>query len=374
MIRRAILKVLKISILNKLFRTLPVNVSDNISDFGAIVYKQPNFISNLNLIKDNFDNNEIIHMFRNKHFEGAFITLFNDVIVFADSGFIMGRFNKLLLTKSHPWKDNFYKKEWFCLSLNPFHKSINIKNKICYLAVPNNYWHFHMEFIFRALFIKELFPEIIIFTTEFKFEWQKDLLEIYGLTKGDFNYIDNSLIKYLRVDSLYFPYFPNFNINNHTSPFAIKLLKRNIRLNNSNDVNKRIYVTRKNARYRKLINEDLLINYLKDYGFKVVDCDKMTVYEQYKMFSQSIFIIAIHGPALMNCIVSKNAYVVEIFNPDWPIYAYPYVVGASDRYNIFFAKSIDNFNPPQSANISIDILDFIGKFENFYHRSFFVNI
>ena len=74
-----------------------------------------------------------------------------------------------------------------------------------------------------------------------------------------------------------------------------------------------IYVKRSNTPRRRLINEDDLIQELQKRGFYILDAAFENYLEQIAAFSQSKFLISVHGSALANLIWSKDSTVLEIF-------------------------------------------------------------
>ncbi len=76
---------------------------------------------------------------------------------------------------------------------------------------------------------------------------------------------------------------------------------------------KKIYISRKNSKNRKLINEDEIINILRNYGFQAIIAEKMQFYEQVKLFAEAKIIIGPHGAGLTNMIFSKTGTsIIEI--------------------------------------------------------------
>lgn len=76
----------------------------------------------------------------------------------------------------------------------------------------------------------------------------------------------------------------------------------------------RTYVKRNKSRGRYISNEKEVETILIEYNFKIVDCDSLSVGEQIALFSNSKYIVAIHGAGLTNLAFRMNrGYVLEIF-------------------------------------------------------------
>lgn len=79
---------------------------------------------------------------------------------------------------------------------------------------------------------------------------------------------------------------------------------------------KRIYISRKHAQYRNVLNESEIEAILIPLGFRTVHLEKMTVLEQAQMFAQAEIIISPHGSGLTNLVFCQpNTTVIELFAP-----------------------------------------------------------
>ena len=87
------------------------------------------------------------------------------------------------------------------------------------------------------------------------------------------------------------------------------LIKQQINAYNYN----RIYVTRKNARFRKIKNENELIKCLQKYNFHVLDFDNIKFEEERKICLNVDIFISIHGSGLTNqLLMSSELKVLEL--------------------------------------------------------------
>ena len=76
----------------------------------------------------------------------------------------------------------------------------------------------------------------------------------------------------------------------------------------------RIYISRKKASYRKIINEDRLINLLNRFGFKTFHLESISFLEQVNLFSKAEIVVSPHGAGLTNLVFcSPGTKVIEIF-------------------------------------------------------------
>jgi hypothetical protein len=81
---------------------------------------------------------------------------------------------------------------------------------------------------------------------------------------------------------------------------------------------KRIYVSRRDAKTRRLTNESELIDLLMRYGFVVIEPGRMSVTQQVRAFAEADVIIGLHGAGLANIVFcQKGTTVIEIAHPKY---------------------------------------------------------
>jgi capsular polysaccharide biosynthesis protein len=87
---------------------------------------------------------------------------------------------------------------------------------------------------------------------------------------------------------------------------------------------KRIYISRADASYRKIVNELKVIEFLEKYGFSLVQLGNLSFLDQVKLFRDVEIVIAFHGTGLSNLVFSPGgAKVIEIFaSPDFVVPCY----------------------------------------------------
>lgn len=77
--------------------------------------------------------------------------------------------------------------------------------------------------------------------------------------------------------------------------------------------NKRVYISREKAIGRRVVNEDILMETLSDYGFKKYHLEDRTVEENVRLFSSADMIVSPHGAGLTDIIFADDCTVVELF-------------------------------------------------------------
>ncbi|MDO8938776.1 MAG: glycosyltransferase family 61 protein [Methylicorpusculum sp.] len=86
----------------------------------------------------------------------------------------------------------------------------------------------------------------------------------------------------------------------------LRLIKFFRRKMDFNKAPKRVYITRKSAKYRRLTNEVLIFPVLKEYGFIIVDMDAMPFLDQVKLMFDADLLVSLHGAGLSHMLWMKS--------------------------------------------------------------------
>ena len=78
----------------------------------------------------------------------------------------------------------------------------------------------------------------------------------------------------------------------------------------------RIYISRRDANYRRVANEEALLAVLEPLGFQTVVLSGLTLAEQIALFQRAKVIVAPHGAGLINLVFcAPETCVIELFSP-----------------------------------------------------------
>lgn len=227
--------------------------------------------------------------------------------------FSWGDKSKYNIFKKKFFSDNFQEKK------NQFK---NFSNSLILGSSSNdNYYSNIINFFPRIFFINSKNINLVIHrksSNKFR-NFVEEILKKRKVTIDKFIYLDDNYYKF--IDSEIPQFFPiNISIKILNNYFSS--IKTNKKL--------KIYVSRQNANYRNLINEDDIIEILKRKGFKIIDTNKMNIFEQIKFFSSAEVVISPTGSALTNTVFcQKNTKVVEIS----PRYQFQYENIFKNRYS-----------------------------------------
>jgi hypothetical protein len=105
----------------------------------------------------------------------------------------------------------------------------------------------------------------------------------------------------------------------HIHPFARNWVKERMRkayeVNSGEEKNRLIYINRRNAKIRRILNEDALEHELEKRGFESVAMEKISFADQLRLWAEAKLVVSPHGAGLSNMIFSDAPKIVEIMAP-----------------------------------------------------------
>lgn len=117
--------------------------------------------------------------------------------------------------------------------------------------------------------------------------------------------------KLISIEHIYLK--KNFVEDVKTIPAWLSAWFKNRFIKKNTIATQKIYITRKNSEYRKILNEDELIKLLVSYSFKIISLENMSFNQQIKTFNKSKIVVGVHGAALSNSFFQKkNTNIIEI--------------------------------------------------------------
>ena len=166
----------------------------------------------------------------------------------------------------------------------------------------NNYYSNLLQFLPRIFFNKKTNLKLAIHRNSSN-KYRNFIGSILKSLNVEFTFVFLDDDFYYFIDSD-FPQFLNMNDSIH-------ILKKFIKPKTNVETSKKIYVTREESNYRKIINEGDVISLLRKKGYKVINPQLYEIEEQIEIFSNAEKIISPHGSNLANIIFCKPG--TEIF-------------------------------------------------------------
>ena len=166
----------------------------------------------------------------------------------------------------------------------------------------NNYYSNLLQFLPRIFFNNKTNLKLAIHrNSSNKYRnFIKNILKSLNI-EFTFVFLDDDFYHFIDSD---FPQFLSMND-------SIKILKKFINPKTSVEISKKIYVTREDSNYRKILNEGDVVTLLRENGYRIINPQLYEIDEQIEIFSNADKIIAPHGSNLTNIIFCKPG--TEIF-------------------------------------------------------------
>ncbi|MCT7952789.1 tetratricopeptide repeat protein [Ancylothrix sp. C2] len=155
--------------------------------------------------------------------------------------------------------------------------------------------------------------------------FQRETLSLLGIPSSKI--IESDLHPHIQAKKLIVPSFAGHL--GWVEPASLKFLRqellKQISLQNLT-YPERIYISRGKARYRRVLNEEELINYLEKFGFQSVTLEEIAVAEQITLFYHAKIIVAPHGSGLTNIIFCQTGTkIIELTSPHYVRHYYPVI-------------------------------------------------
>lgn len=146
--------------------------------------------------------------------------------------------------------------------------------------------------------------------------YQAETLEILGIPQDKL--LESRCNLHITAEQLIVPSI-SYDGSGAVSKWKCEYLKKTF-LNEKQPLNKdyseRIYITRQQASYRRIVNDEEVIKYLEKFGFRSVKLETMSIAEQASCLAAAKVVVAPHGGGLTNLVFcSPGTKVIEIFSP-----------------------------------------------------------
>jgi tetratricopeptide (TPR) repeat protein len=209
------------------------------------------------------------------------------------------------------------------LSSNKLPPAEYINGKVVLLSAKwggLGYFHWMFDVVARIGLLRDIginLEEIDKFVVNsYRKSYEIETLTTLGISPSKI--IDSSLCPHIQAKSLIVPSLPYQGAYRRTK-WACEFLKKEFLgdLNSKKgDHGERIYISRDQVAYRRVVNEEEVLRCLEKFGFKSVKLETMSVAEQASCLAAAKIVVAPHGAGLTNLLFcSSGTKVIEIFSP-----------------------------------------------------------
>ena len=193
-----------------------------------------------------------------------------------------------------------------------------IKNAI-FLGSHPNYGHWLFNHLGRLKYIKKITKDTQVIVQGTASQNQIDLLTYFGIEPANIHRTKTGIT--LNVGHLIIPQIPWHRLDGSGvwwSPSAISYLSEQIRSNrNANRSSKRrVFITRQNTLWRRVLNEEELFQVAMTLGFELIDIGQMRTDEQIKLGQQTEVLISPLGAnSNFFSFMPRSSHMIELAPP-----------------------------------------------------------
>lgn len=204
-----------------------------------------------------------------------------------------------------------------------------------------NYYHWMLDALPRLLLLKHATGNFSNYDTLLLngsgARYEAESLAAIGLPAGKLRYVD-ARHRFAVASAL----IPSMDHGAAVvAPWKIRALRE---LTPDRAPSRRIYISRRRAAVRRIINESELISLLRSRHFDIVELEDYSWREQATLFAEATFVMAPHGAALANIVfAAPGTAVTEISTaPGYRDWFWQLAAAAQLRYHCIEAAPIEN--------------------------------
>lgn len=235
----------------------------------------------------------------------------------------------------------------------------------------HNYFHWIIDGLIRLegieYYFQDLSEKVIYLVPKDLSKWQRKSLMLLGIKP-------EQLVSWsgqaTRVNALVAPSFRRnslFEISRSGCHWLKNKMLNGLSYESTkvSKIPKRIFISRRHAIGRKVLNENEVSDFLASWGFVTLVLESIPFEEQFTIFSQVELIVAPHGAGLTNMIFSNQVKIIELLSKPENYIFLTLAKTLGFSYSCLTCTSVDSGSGGRGANMIVDtkalgnILDFM---------------
>lgn len=245
----------------------------------------------------------------------VFLALIHNGRVLSDSFLILSPTNCIILDSV--WRKFHLEEiqELYARRLPPVHRRVK-RCAVLGARWSKSYYHWLIDTLPRLFVLEkvDLLDETPLLLPSNLTQTQYESLHLLGISRDQIMGFDGG---HWEVDQMYFPSVLARTGNSRplTALWLRDRFSGALGLSNKQRIpRRRLYVSRRDARKRKVLNEQHITSFLDERGFEIVCPGEMCFREQVRRFSTAEVIVGPHGAGLANSVFAPpGATLVELF-------------------------------------------------------------
>jgi capsular polysaccharide biosynthesis protein len=216
------------------------------------------------------------------------------------------------------------------------------------------YFHWLADALTRLFVVRDRLDEVtLLLPCEFETrDFVNSSLNVFGVKKVEF--IQRNEVVECRSLLMPTPTAPS----GHFRDGVIQGVRRTLlaAFEGSNKAGERLYISRRVAGRRRIVNEDEIIPLLKKFGFEIVCAEELSFEQQVKLFSKARCLVSNHGAGLTNMLfMRQGGGVLELRHAtDYVNNCYFILASALGlKYYYQLCKADTGFADPHTADLVV---------------------
>ncbi|MGB3514021.1 MAG: tetratricopeptide repeat protein [Microcoleaceae cyanobacterium] len=189
-------------------------------------------------------------------------------------------------------------------------------------------------------------------------KFQRETIKTLGISQDKI--IESIHYPHIHAQKLIVPSIP-YQEGFRNTKWACNFFKEKFLPNNflKSSLAEKIYISRKQASKRRVVNEAEVVSLLEKFGFQIIILELMSVAEQALCFANAKVVVAPHGAGLTNLVFSSSGTkVIEFFDSEYVVKCYWLIsnVCGLEHYHLIGDEFNDDFSgKPARKNIFVNL-------------------
>ncbi len=198
------------------------------------------------------------------------------------------------------------------------HTAHRLPGRTCVLGNRNsgNYYHWMNDILPRIQVLQKSgvplnsIRNFVINPLQHDFQFES--LQRFGIGRDRLVFCDES--SYFDCEQLYIPLFGSNSLGKGLAPWTPAFLKDSFGTGTRPAADRRLYVSRKHANGRSILNEESLVLCLQKRGFECVHLEGLSITEQADLFGSASVILGAHGAGFTNIVFCQpETTIIELY-------------------------------------------------------------
>ena len=225
------------------------------------------------------------------------------------------------------------------------------KECLATIAFPESsgYFHWILDCLPRLKLLEEVISEIDYLIVPYNLKrFHLETLSLLGFPEEKLLKIKDG--DHLMCENLFVP------SRSSASKWVCDFLRESFIPKDVAEPHRLIYISRKDALYRKIINEEEVEDYLRGIGFEIVQMSELNFLEQVKICAEAQIVVGPHGAGLSNTVFCRNAKILEMFSPSYINKAYWTIANnVGNEYYYLLGGDAPGNSPPPWRDFRVDM-------------------